>query len=194
MQSRPWMNPKLRALSQAAEAAARKNDMASAVRKFIVAGDYAVTLDRWRSAERNYRAALELDLLWREPVARLLKIADRLGHERDWRAYIHALEGPRSWPHFGCRSARVVASDTGAIVECNVAGPLLELMMSRVDLVEAHPVPRFANMPLAMALLIIRRALWIAPRAETTRPHTVRVVYGGHEPVWLDERGDWGPD
>ena len=191
VQSRPWMNPKLRGLSLEAEAAARRGDTADALRGFIEAGDCAVGLEKWRSAARCYRGALELDLLRREPVARLVKIAPRIGNEHEWAAYARVLDEVPSWPRFGCRSARIVTNDGGSIVECTGVGAVIDLMMTSVELVEAHPVERFAAMPLAMALLVLRRALWITPRVETTKPARLRVAFGGHAPVWLDERGDW---
>jgi len=193
VQSRPWMNPKLRSLSLEAEAAARRGDISDALRGFIDAGDCAVGLEKWRSAARCFRSALELDLMRREPVARLVRIASHIGNEHEWSAYAHVLEEIPSWPRFGCRSARIVTNDVGSIVECTGAGAVIDLMMTSSELVEAHPLEPFVRMPLAMALLIVRRALWITPRTETTKPARVRVAFGGHAPVWLDERGDWAP-
>jgi hypothetical protein len=95
------------------------------------------------------------------------------------------------WPHFGCRSARVLTHDSGSIVECANVGPVLELAMPHADVVEVRPDGRFAKMPIAMALLVLRRALWPTPREMTSKPARVRVLFGGREPVRLDERGDW---
>ncbi|HTR54916.1 MAG TPA: hypothetical protein VMJ10_29720 [Kofleriaceae bacterium] len=191
MQFQSEWTPTLRPLLRPAEAAARRNDIAGALRGFMSVGDAAVTLEKWRSAVRGYRAALELDLLRREPIAALLRLGPHLAHEHEWREYRRALEGTPDWPHFGCRSARIITSDSGSIVECNVAGPVCELIMARHDLVEAHPVERYAKMPLAMGLLIMRRALWITPRFETPNPSWMRVAFGGRAPVWLNEQGDW---
>jgi hypothetical protein len=83
------------------------------------------------------------------------------------------------------------AHDTGSVVECAGAGPVLELLMSANDLIEVHPDGRFAKMPRAMALLIVRRALWPSPRELTSMSARVRVAFAGKPMVWLDERGTW---
>ena len=83
----------------------------------------------------------------------------------------------------------------GAIVECTGIGPVLELIMSARDLVEVRPDGRFAGMPSAMGLIILRRALWPAPRERSDRNElrSVRVTFDGRERVVLDEHGDWEP-
>jgi hypothetical protein len=48
-------------------------------------------------------------------------------------------------------------------------------------------------MPLAMALIILRRALWLAPRELAADPMSVRVAFDGRPEVRLDELGDWEP-
>jgi hypothetical protein len=179
-------------LAHDAEQAAQRGDLAEALREFVAAGDRAAAHQAWRSAARCYRGALEVDLLRREPVARLVKLSKRIGNELEWGAYARVLDEMPDWPRFGCRAARVVAHDDGSIVECSGAGPVLELIMSRADRVEVYPDGRFAKMPLAMAMLIVRRALWTAPRRDAQKPARMHVVFGGREPVWLDERGDWG--
>jgi hypothetical protein len=180
-------------LSRDAELAAQRGDVAEALRGFLDAGDRAVGYQLWRTAARCYRGALELDLIRREPVARLVKIAARVGSQLEWNAYARVLDDMPAWPHFGCRTTRILTNDTGSIVECPEAGPVLELIMSAADRVEAHADGRFSKMPLAMALVILRRALWSNPRAVANKPARVTIQYAGRSPVWLDERGDWAP-
>jgi hypothetical protein len=184
---RPFQPP----LSRHAEAAAQRGELGEALRGFLEAGDRACQFQLWRSAVRHYRSALELDVIRREPVARIVKIAPRIGNQGEWSAYARVLDDTPDWPHFGCRSARVLAHDTGTVVECVGVGPVLELAMVSADAVLAQPDGRFAKMPLAMALVILRRALWPAPRELSTKPTRVRVTLAGRSAVWLDERGDW---
>jgi hypothetical protein len=185
------MRPSQPALTHDAELAARRGDLAEALRGFIDAGDRAVQFQLWRSAARHYRSALELDLIRREPVARIVKISTRIGNQGEWSNYARVLEEMPAWPHFGCRNAQVLAHDSGTIVECGGAGPVLELTMSSADLVHAQPDGRFTRMPLAMAMLILRRALWPSPSMSSAKAARVRVAFAGRPQVWLDERGDW---
>ena len=48
-------------------------------------------------------------------------------------------------------------------------------------------------MPLAMAMVILRRAMWTAPRDHATSLQRLRVAFGDVPQVWLDELGDWEP-
>jgi hypothetical protein len=97
------------------------------------------------------------------------------------------------WPHFGARGAQIVIGDLGAVVDCPGVGPVLELLMTEKDLIETRPDARFASMPIAMAMIVLRRAMWPAPRERATEPMNVRVTYAGRERVRLDEHGDWDP-
>ena len=63
--------------------------------------------------------------------------------------------------------------------------------MTEDDLVETRPALRYAGMPLAMALVILRRAMWLAPRDVAAEPGTLRVAFDGRPQVRLDELGDW---
>jgi hypothetical protein len=186
------MRLQLLGLSRDAELAARRGDIGEALRGFIDAGDRAVGVQLWRSAVRYYRSALELDLVRREPVARLLRIAPRAGNQAEWNEYARALDEHSAWPHFGCRSAQILTHDRGSVVACAGSGAVLEFAMTQPEVIEARPDGRFARMPIAMAMLVLRRALWSAPSEMTKKPARVRLMFDGHDPVWLDELGDWG--
>lgn len=174
------------------ERAARDGEWATARAFFLEAAESAIEVQLWRSALRCYRHALELDLCDREIVERIHKIPMRVISGRGWEEYRRALDSHAQWPHFGCRSARIVLGDLGAVVECNGLGGVLELMMTDRDLVELRADARFAGMPVAMALIILRRALWPTPR-ERDELMTVRVVFEVRDRVKLDELGDWEP-
>jgi hypothetical protein len=174
-----------------AELAARRGDTAEASRAFIDAGDRAVSHQLWRGAARSYRGALELDVLRREPVTALARIAAHLGQQQEWAIYASVLDEVPAWPRFGCRSVQVIAHDGGSVVECAGVGPVLELAMTHAEYVEVRADGRFSKMPLAMALLIVRRALWPVPREHARKPARVRAAFGGRAPVSLDEHGDW---
>ena len=186
------MNADVRLLVADGERALRGDDVAAAREAFLEAGRCAVGYQLWRSALRCYRGVLELDLVDREPIQRILQMPPRLIALEDWHDYSRALE-QRSWPVFGCRAAQIVTGDLGAQVECPGVGVVMELMMTEDDLVETRPEARFAGMPLAMAMVILRRALWFAPRELATDPASIRVAFDGRPQVRLDELGDWEP-
>lgn len=175
------------------ERAARGGDHAVARAHFLEAAQAAVDVQLWRSALRCYRHALELDVLDRDVIDRVLQIPMRVTSGRGWDRYRAAIDAHPAWPAFGCRTSRVVIGDLGAVIECARIGPVLELIMSERDLVETRPDARFAGMPLAMAMVILRRAMWAAPRERTDELMTVRVTFDGRERVRLDEHGEWEP-
>jgi hypothetical protein len=187
------MNVDTRILFLDGERAARSGDLATARACFIEAAQAAVDVQLWRSALRCYRHALELDLLDREVVDRVLQVPLRVTSGRGWDRYRAMLDAHPGWARFGCRSARIVIGDLGAVVECPPVGPVLELIMSEQDLVEVRPDGRYGGMPVAMALIILRRSLWPAPRDRVSELMTVRVTFDGHERVLLDEHGEWEP-
>jgi hypothetical protein len=189
----PAMNVDVRVLFGDGERAARGGDWATARACFLDAAQCALDVQLWRSAVRCYRHALELDLLDREVVERVLQVPQRVISGRGWDEYRSALDAHAAWPHFNCRGARVVLGDLGAVIECPRAGPVLELIMSEQDLVETRPDGRFTGMPSALAMIVLRRALWPAPRERGSEPMTVRVTFDGRQRVRLDELGDWEP-
>jgi hypothetical protein len=187
------MNVDSRILFLDGERALQRGEPGAARACFLEAAQAAADVQLWRSALRCYRHALELDLLDREVVERVLAVPLRVTSGRGWDRYRAALDAHPGWPAFGCRAARIVSGDQGAVIECPGAGPVLELIMSERDLVETRPDARFAGMPIAMAMVILRRALWPAPRERVAEPMTVRVTFEGHERFRLDEHGEWEP-
>ena len=190
------MNADVRVLLADAERALRTEDLAAARAAFLEAGQCAVGYQLWRSALRCYRRALELDLADREAVGRIVQLPPRVIALADWQDYARSLDlrsASRPWPSFGCRAAQIVTGNLGAQVECPGTGVVLELMMTEDDLVETRPEARFIGMPLAMAMIVLRRALWFAPRELATDPGSIRVAFDGRPQVRLDELGDWEP-
>ncbi|HSR98358.1 MAG TPA: hypothetical protein VLM79_14975 [Kofleriaceae bacterium] len=184
------MNADVRLHLADAERAWRGDDPASARAAFLEAGQCAAGYQLWRSALRCYRRALEIDLVDPAPIVRILQIPPRIVPAAEWTDYAHALDRHR-WASFGCRPAQIVTGDLGARVECPSAGFVIELMMTADDLIEARPEARFTGMPLAMALIILRRAMWLAPRDAVPEPASLRVAFDGRPQVRLDELGDW---
>jgi hypothetical protein len=187
------MNVDSRILFLDGERAARRGESAAARASFLEAAQAAADVQLWRSAMRCYRHALELDLLDREVIDRVRAVPPRVVVGRGWDRYRAALDAHPGWRPFGCRAARIVSGDLGAVVECPGSGRVLELIMSERDLVEIRPDARLAGMPAAMAMIILRRALWPAPRDRAAEPMTVRVTFDGRERLRLDEHGDWEP-
>lgn len=174
------------------ERAARNGELATARACFVEAGQAAVDVQLWRSAIRCYRHALELDLVDREVIECMLRMPARVTSGRGWDEYRKALDQHPAWPHFACRTARIVIGER-AVIECPQVGPVLELLMTDRDHVETRPEPRFAGLPIALAMIIVRRALWTNPRDRATELYSVRVTFDGQQRVRLDEHGDWDP-
>jgi len=187
------LNIDVRVLFTDGERAARCGEYETARACFLEAGQCAADVQLWRAAIRCYRHALELDLLDREVVERILRIPARMISGRGWDEYRNALDQNAAWLHFGCRSARVISGDLGAVVECPAVGPVLELIMTEPDLVETRPEARFQGMPIAMGTIVLRRAMWARPRERANDLMSVRVTFAGQQRVRLDEHGDWDP-
>jgi hypothetical protein len=184
------MNVEVREQLGTAERAFRAGDVGGAREAFITAGDLAAGFQLWKTATRCYRHALEIDVLDREVIARLVGLVGRGGHAVEWSEYARAVDR-HDWPHFGCRTAQLVIGDAGAFVECPGTGPVLDITMPDHDLVHAQPDGRFAGMPIAMALLILRRALWPLRLEQAVPPRSVGVGFAGRNPLVLDELGEW---
>jgi hypothetical protein len=193
LEARDRVNADVRDHVASAETAATSGDLSRASALYLEAGRAAAGDTLWRVTIRCFRAALEIDLTDREVVARLLALGARGGD--DWSAYARALDR-EDWPRFGCRAASIVIDDDGATVHCPQVGPVLAIAMTERDLVKARPHSRFAGIPVAMALIILRRALWPDARAlwleQRHRPAMqVRIDLGAQHLLWLDELGDW---
>jgi hypothetical protein len=185
------VNIEISEMSSAAKRAIVVGDFETAKACFIEAGDCAVRFQLWRSAFRAFRSALELDLVDPVPVARLRMLRGSMTMVGDWSEYARSLETNPTWPTVRAVGARILSADTGTIVECRGIGPVIEIAMPEPDLIEATPDGRFRQMPRAMALLVVRRALWPFPRERDGM--RVRVAWGTLPEVWLDESGDWQP-
>lgn len=184
------MNVEVREQLGAAELAVRSGDAEGASAAFIAAGDRAAHFQLYRTATRCYRHALELDLFDRAALAQLIGLVGRGGHAVEWSEYARVVDRV-DWPHFGCRGAQMVIGDHGAFVECPRVGPVLDIAMPAEDRVEAQPDGRFARMPIAMAMIILRRALWSFASEPAVPPRNIGVVFGGRGSVVLDELGEW---
>jgi hypothetical protein len=189
------VHTEVRSHALVAERAGRDGEVAAASIAYVEAGRAAVAGELWRVAVRCYRSALEIDLTDRAVVARLRSLGARAGE--DWTAYMRTLERT-DWSRFGCRGATIVGGGDRTIVQCPKIGPVLDIAMRDLEHVEARPVASLARMPLAMALIILRRALWPDARALWPEPSRgpamkVRVAFGTERAVWLDELGDWRP-
>ena len=187
----PSVNPEVRELVAAAEQAAHDGLWPLVKSSYVAAGICAVQFGHWRTAVRCYRNALEIDLLDRTCVMRIAAIVSKLVID-DWVDYLRAVDAG-SMPAFGCRHAQVVGADLGTVVRCPGVGPVLELIMSADDLVEVRPEARFAGMPIAMAMIVLRRGLWPKPVEQAPEPRMIRVGFAGRSPTTLDELGDWSP-
>lgn len=188
----PAADLEVRALLAAGERALRGDDRADARAAFLAAGQAASRHQRWRRAQRCYRLALELDLVDREPIERILRLPSRTISHAEWNVYACTLDC-HAWPSFGCRPARIVTGGQRSQVECPGIGAAIELTMPDHDRIEAHPAPRLAGMPFAMGMIILRRAMWVAPRDPANRPQRLRVTFADLPQVWLCELGDWKP-
>ena len=114
-------------LLAAGERALRSDNRADARAVFLKAGQAASSYQFWRVAQRCYRLALELDLVDREPVERILRLPSRNTMHAEWNVYACALDC-HAWPSFGCRSARIVTGGQRSRIECPGVGTVKAAM------------------------------------------------------------------
>jgi len=174
-----------------AERAFRAGDPAGAYQLYEEAGACAERYGLWRTALRCYRNAVEVDLFAPAAVRRLAAIASRAGAGLEWAEYATALARTSTWPRVTCRGMQILIGTNGAVAACSRIGSVLELLMTDADLVEVMPDTRFADIPVAMALLLLRRAMWPVSRDDAASPFSVRVTYRGRARYRLFENADW---
>lgn len=138
------------------------------------------------------RRALEFDVAGLDAVELGIPIAGRISHQLriDWTEYAAALRG-QPWPHFSCRSAQITIDDDGASIGCQLVGVVFAVAMPEADLVALTPHGAFRGMPLAMAMIVARRALFGGPRLDGELPRVIRVVFDERPEVVLNDIGDW---
>jgi hypothetical protein len=174
-----------------AERARRAGDPRGAYDGFVEAGRCAEQYGLWKTALRCYRNAVELDLINRLAVDHLARIAVRAGAGGEWAEYSSAILSTPSWPHVSCRSVQLLIGGSGAVVDCPRVGTVFEVVMAADDLINVQPETRFADVPVALALLLVRRAMWPSPREASSTSHDIRVTYRGKHRYRLTEHGDW---
>jgi hypothetical protein len=173
-----------------AERAVRAGDAVTAYDQFFEAGACAEQYGLWKTALRCYRSAVEINLFAPAAVKQLARIALRAGAGGEWADYAAVLAREPTWPRVTCRAVQLLVGTTGAVVACAKLGTVLELVMTADDLIEVRPEARFTEVPAAMALLLLRRALWPVTR-EAAEPFHLRVTYRGTQRFHLFETGDW---
>ncbi|NVB84666.1 MAG: hypothetical protein HOV81_40205 [Kofleriaceae bacterium] len=181
------MNAAVSRLESDAERIAAAGDCEASIEAYLEAGRCAAHYQLWQSALRCYRGALELDLVHRPTLRKILALGSHLRSSDDWLDYARAVDR-NDWPQFGCRGAHVLTNDSGSLVACPDIGAVLELLVNDAGVLEAFPDGRFHAMPIAMALVILRRALW--PSRREGEVAKARVEYRGRR-VWLRETGGW---
>ncbi|MEQ1932743.1 MAG: hypothetical protein ABL962_02525 [Fimbriimonadaceae bacterium] len=185
------MNADVRMLVSDAERALIDGDHVLALATFVEAGDCSAQYGLWRGALRCYRQGLELDLGDPTAVLHAVRAATRFGRPIavEWEEYAAALQRRRWWS-FACRHAEAIIANRGSYVLCPGVGPVLALKGTDDDVFEATPIGRFVGMPIAMAMIILRRALFAFPRNQAATPLAMQVGYAQRRFV-LDELGDW---
>nr|HEX4317788.1 hypothetical protein [Kofleriaceae bacterium] len=176
-----------------AERARRAGDPRAAYGGFVDAGRCAEQYGLWKTALRCYRNAVELDFIDPTAVEHLARIATRAGAGSEWADYLAVVTAPAapSWPTIVCRDVQLLVGSAGAVASCTRAGTVLAVSMTDDDHVDITPDARFADIPVAMALLVVRRALWPSPRDNAATSFEVRVTYRARHRFKLLEHGDW---
>ena len=186
------MTGDVRTLVAEAERAERAGNYEGAYDRYVSAGDAAAGNGSWRSAMRSFQRAIEVDLFASEAVQRLAAIASQVHNRTEWSEYATALERGVV-PRFAFRAVQLAIGNDGSFVTAPDAGTVLEMLLTGDDLLDVHPAAAFSDMPLAMALLVLRRALWSSPVNRARTPMTVRISYAGRPHMILHETGEWEP-
>ena len=186
------MNGDVRTLLAEGERAERAGQLDAAYARYVTAGDIAAGGGSWRNAMRCFQRAIELDPFEREAVSRLAAIASQVHNRTEWSEYLTALDR-KLVPRFAFRSVQLLIGNQGSFVTAPDAGPVLDVLLTGDDLLEAAPTAGFSDMPLAMALLVLRRALWTSPSHRARTPMSVRIAYNGRPHMKLHETGEWEP-
>jgi hypothetical protein len=182
-----------RTMTAAGERAERAGNFESAYDYFVTAGDIAAASGSWRAAMRCFQRAVEIDLFRPVAVTRLAAIAGQVHRRTEWAEYATALDR-QIVPRFALRGIQLVVGNAGAFVTAAEVGTLLDVLLTGDDLLEVMTSQQFAGMPLAMALLVLRRALWPVSKDRSAATMSMRVVFEGRPPPYkLMESGDWEP-
>lgn len=174
----------------AAERAASTGAWRDAFSRYVAAADLCADLQLHRGALRWYRHALELELRAKVPLERMIATCRRARvTSTPWQRYLEALPVLADVaPVINARQAQLVAGDDGATLRYPaVPTPLARVrMIGDAEIVVARTI---AAIPDPLLLIILRRALWPAPRdIESSPPVTVMIDGASYQ---LRENGDW---
>lgn len=184
------MHEDVRTLMAAGERAERAGELMDAYARYVSAGDVAAGNASWRAAIRCFQRAVELAPFEVEAIRRIAAIAHHVHNRTEWSEYATALER-KLVPMFPFHHVQLVLGNDGSFVTAPSTGTVLEVMLTGADLLEAHASGPFADLPLALALLVLRRALWATPSSRPRALMSIRVAFNGRPHMLLHENGDW---